>query len=153
MRTSRLVLIVTDEQEREVNQLANEFQQVFKVAVESIEALKGVEIAVVDARETTEVDRRHRRGEGGRAEKGGKSKGESFNVCQFFIDGQYEWYVRFVDAETAMKKAVHCSTSIGARIGTTVRVIVTDDGDDIAWEWKADEGVVFPPKVTDKEKK
>jgi len=69
-----------------------------------------------------------------------------FSVCQFFMDGSYEYVRRFVDAEEAVKASKHYTTSVGARIGTTVRVIITDAGDCIAFEWKRGEGVVFPPK-------
>jgi hypothetical protein len=69
-----------------------------------------------------------------------------FSVCQFFEDGSYEYVRRFVDAEEAVKAAKHYSTSVGARIGTTTRVIITDGGDCTAFEWIRGEGVVFPPK-------
>ena len=46
-----------------------------------------------------------------------------------------------------MKAAIHYSTSVGAQIGTTVRVIITDGGDCIAWEWIRGQGVVFPPEI------
>ena len=69
-----------------------------------------------------------------------------YSVCQFFEDGSYEYPIRYIDAETAVKKAQHYCTSVGARIGTTVRVIITDGGDNIAFEWKRGEGIVFPPK-------
>lgn len=68
-----------------------------------------------------------------------------FSVCQFFPDGSYEYVRRFVDAEEAVKAAIHCATSVGARLGTTQRVIITDGGDHTTWEWKRDEGVTFPP--------
>ncbi len=72
-----------------------------------------------------------------------------FSVYQFFPDGQYEEAEHFVSAATALHRAVQLATSVGGRIGTTVRVIITDGGDSIAWEWKYGEGVVFPPeKVT-----
>ena len=74
------------------------------------------------------------------------------SVCQFFEDGSYEYFVRFVDPETAVKKAIHCSTSVGAKLGTTVRVIITDGGDLTNWEWKKGEGIVFPPEVAGKPK-
>lgn len=73
------------------------------------------------------------------------SQGE-FSVCQFFDDGTYEYVRRHVDAEEAMKAAKHYMTSVGARMGFTHRVIVTDGGDCIAFEWIKGQGVVFPPK-------
>lgn len=68
---------------------------------------------------------------------------DEFSVYQFFPDGSYEQYVRRVGPAVAIDKAVHCATSVGARLGTTVRVIITDDGDNINWEWKWEEGIVF----------
>lgn len=70
---------------------------------------------------------------------------ERFSAYQFFPDGSYEQVRRGVDFEEIQRAALHYSTCVGARIGTTVRVIVTDDGDSIVWEWIFGKGVVFPP--------
>lgn len=71
--------------------------------------------------------------------------GERFSVYQFFEDDSYE-RVRFaVSIEEAKKAAKHYCTSVAARMRFTVRVIITDSGDCIVFEWKKDEGVVFPP--------
>ncbi|MFI5222634.1 MAG: hypothetical protein ACHQX3_00065 [Nitrospirales bacterium] len=67
-----------------------------------------------------------------------------FSVCQFFPDGSYEYTRRYVDAETAAKAFKHYCTSVGARIGTTVRVILTDGGDCVNWEWEFGKGITFP---------
>lgn len=67
-----------------------------------------------------------------------------FSVCQFFPDGNYEYVRRFVSAENAMQAFKHYITCVGARLGTTVRVIITDGGDCINFEWKRGEGIVFP---------
>lgn len=69
---------------------------------------------------------------------------ERFSVYQFFPDGSYEQLRHRVDAPAALKTAEWFTTNVAARIGTTVRVIITDDGDDIAWEWKFGKGIVFP---------
>lgn len=71
---------------------------------------------------------------------------EIFSVYQFFPDGSYERVREWVPVEEAMKGFQHYTTSVGARLGTTVRVIVVDVGDCIVAEWKHGEGVVFPPK-------
>lgn len=71
--------------------------------------------------------------------------GELFSVCQFFPNDSYEYVRRHVDAEEAVKAAHHYCSSVGARMGTTVRVIITDAGDCCVFEWKFGEGVVFPP--------
>lgn len=64
-----------------------------------------------------------------------------FSVCQFFVDGSCE-YVR----EEAVRAFGHYTTSVGARFGTTRRVILTDGGDCVNFEWKYGEGIVFPSK-------
>lgn len=70
---------------------------------------------------------------------------ERFNTCQFFANGDYEYVRRVVPAEDAMKAAMHYITCIGAQVGTTVRVIVTDMDDCIVFEWKREEGITHPP--------
>ena len=68
-----------------------------------------------------------------------------FSVYQFFPDDVgHEAVSRFVDAQEAMRVAEICCTSLGARMGTTKRVIITDGGDCICFEWKHGEGVTFP---------
>lgn len=69
---------------------------------------------------------------------------ERFHVYQFFEDGQYERVRHFVNVDEAAAAAEHYCTSVGARLGTTVRVIITDTGDVICFEWKYGAGVVFP---------
>ena len=67
-----------------------------------------------------------------------------FSVCQFFVDGSYEYVRRFVGAEEAVKAAHHYTTSVGARLGTTVKVIITDGGDCTNFMWEFGKGVVYP---------
>lgn len=69
---------------------------------------------------------------------------ELFSVYQFFADETYERVRRQVPAEEAVKAAQHYSASVGAQLGTTRRVIITDTGDSTVFEWKFGEGVVFP---------
>jgi hypothetical protein len=70
---------------------------------------------------------------------------DEFSVYQFFPDEQWERVKSFVDAKTAVDCAHSLSTSVGARIGTTVRVIITDGGDFTCFEWVNGKGVTFPP--------
>jgi hypothetical protein len=67
-----------------------------------------------------------------------------FSVYQFFLDDKHESVLEFVDAETAVKKARALSQSVGAKLGMTVRIIITDGGDHTVFEWKRGEGVTFP---------
>jgi hypothetical protein len=69
-----------------------------------------------------------------------------FSVCQFFEDGTHEYVRRFVAAEEAVKAFQGYTTSVGARLGTTRRVIITDGGDCINMEWQFGKGVTFPPE-------
>ena len=73
-----------------------------------------------------------------------------FSVCQFFRDDSCEYVRRFVGAEEAVEAARHYSTSVGAQIGTTVRVIITDGGDCCNFEWRFGEGVTYYPPRDDK---
>ncbi|MGH6865453.1 MAG: hypothetical protein ACREDO_04605 [Methyloceanibacter sp.] len=66
-----------------------------------------------------------------------------FSVCQFFDDGSYEYVRRSVGPEEAVKAAHHYCHSVAAQLGVTKRVIITDDGDSICFEWKHGEGVTF----------
>lgn len=70
---------------------------------------------------------------------------EHFSVCQFFHDDTYEYVRTAVTAEEAMRAVSHYINNPAAKIGITKRVIVTDPGDCICFEWKFKEGIVFPP--------
>jgi len=67
-----------------------------------------------------------------------------FSVFQFFPDGSYERAAEFIGPEAAVKVAAQLTRSVGARLGTTRRVIITDGGDFTVFEWKHGEGVTFP---------
>jgi hypothetical protein len=68
---------------------------------------------------------------------------ETFSVYQFFCDGSYEYVRRGVGPEEAVKTALALCHSVGARVGTTERVIITDSGDCCNFEWRYGEGVTF----------
>jgi hypothetical protein len=70
-----------------------------------------------------------------------------FSVYQWFVNGDREDVLRFVDDEQAVRTATNLASSVGARLGTTVRVMITDGMDYCVWEWKFDEGIVFPTEV------
>lgn len=69
---------------------------------------------------------------------------ETFNVCQFFDDGSYEYVRRRIPAEEAMNVFRTYTHNPASKLGLVKRVIITDSGDDINMEWKFGEGVVFP---------
>jgi len=68
---------------------------------------------------------------------------DEFSVCQFFDNGEYEYVRRFVGPEEAVKVAHHYCHSVGAKLGTTTRVIITDGGDCVNFEWQFGKGVTF----------
>jgi len=76
---------------------------------------------------------------------------DKFSVCQFFHDSRtYEYVRQNVSAEEAIKAFRHYISSVAARFGVVIRVIVTDSGDCIVAEWKKGEGIVFPPNGDDR---
>lgn len=58
-----------------------------------------------------------------------------FSVCQFFEDGSYEYVSRFVTAKEAFDTFLRYTNTVGSRLGTTKKVIITDGGDCINVEW------------------
>ena len=74
------------------------------------------------------------------------SEAPMFSVYQFFPDGTYEAVLRYVPLEEAAKRAIGLTTTVGARIGTTRRVIITDGGDCVCFEWEFEKGITFPSK-------
>jgi hypothetical protein len=74
-----------------------------------------------------------------------------FSVVQFFSDkagplaGTHEYVRRNVVAEEAIRAAKHYTDNVATNLGVVDRVIVTDGGDYCVFEWKAGEGVTFPP--------
>ena len=69
-----------------------------------------------------------------------------FSVIQFFEDGTYEYVRRFVSEEEAIKAVNHYCQSVAVKLGLVSRVIITDGGDCICFEWCSDKGVTFPTR-------
>jgi hypothetical protein len=69
---------------------------------------------------------------------------ETFSVCQFFEDDSYEWVRANVTAEEAIKAFRHYTNNVACKLGITKRVIITDSGDSICYEWKQGKGITFP---------
>lgn len=72
----------------------------------------------------------------------GTTSGE-FSVCQYFPDDTHEYVRRWVSDKEAVEAFFHYITSVGAKLGTTVRVMITDGDDYCNADWKWAEGVVF----------
>jgi len=62
------------------------------------------------------------------------SGGNEFSVYQFFPVGQ-ERTKEFVSPEEAVAEFIRLTRTLGAKIGTTKRVIITDGGDCLCAEW------------------
>lgn len=71
--------------------------------------------------------------------------GEQFAVLLFIDDGKRRYVGRFISAQEAIRVFEFCTHSIDARVGRTVRVVVTDRHDRVLREWKFRQGVTFPP--------
>lgn len=69
---------------------------------------------------------------------------ERFDVVQFFRDGSYEFVERDLDVKAAVERFRSLSWSLGAQVGTTVRVIITDGGDFTVAQWEFGKGVTWP---------
>jgi len=59
--------------------------------------------------------------------------------------------ISFVDAETAVYAAKAITDRLAAREGRVQRVIITDGGDIIVFEWKHGAGVTWPPRSSKEE--
>lgn len=68
-----------------------------------------------------------------------------FSLHQFFPDGSSECVLAFVDAQTAVEKAASLTLRPAAQIGIVERIIITDGGDFINFEWKFGQGITYPP--------
>jgi hypothetical protein len=69
-----------------------------------------------------------------------------YSVVQYFTDESYEYVRRWVTAEAAVDAAKHYTSSVGAKFGFVERVIITDGGDHICFEWMKGKGITFPPR-------
>ena len=70
-------------------------------------------------------------------------KGE-FCVTQFFSADNYEMVRHHVSAEEAVKAFNFYTNNVAANAGLITRVIITDGGDCINYEWEYGKGVVYP---------
>lgn len=68
---------------------------------------------------------------------------DEYSVVQFFTNGEYEYVRRWVSAEEAIKAAEHYTNNVATKMGIIERVIITDGGDCVCFEWKKGKGVTF----------
>lgn len=69
---------------------------------------------------------------------------KEFSVAQFFTDGNYEYVRRFVTIEEAITAFKHYTDSVAVKMGMVSRVIITDGGDLICYEWEYGKGLTYP---------
>ncbi len=77
------------------------------------------------------------------------SEHSEFSVYQWFhpmAGDQHECVKQYVGPEEAVQCAKSLITSVGGRLGTTCRVIITDGGDCINFEWEFGKGVTYPKR-------
>lgn len=67
-----------------------------------------------------------------------------FSVWIFFPDGSHLAEGRWLGAEESVNLARDVTRRPAAQIGIIERVIITDGGDDICFEWKFGQGVTYP---------
>lgn len=69
-----------------------------------------------------------------------------YRVYQFFVGGQCEPAGDEMEPKAAVKHAMLLTHTLGARIGSTCRIIITDRDQKTVWEWRYGEGIIFPPQ-------
>jgi hypothetical protein len=70
---------------------------------------------------------------------------EQFSVCVCYDNGERQTARRFVSAKEACRAFQYYTSSLGAQLGLTMRVIIIDSCDCMVREWKFEQGVTFPP--------
>ena len=68
---------------------------------------------------------------------------DEYSVCQFFVNGTYEYVRRFVSEEEAVKAFAHYTNNVATAAGVVERVIITDGGDFTNLEWVKGKGYSY----------
>ena len=71
---------------------------------------------------------------------------KEYSVYLWFEDGSYHRELQHVDMVTAVAKATSMCTNVGAQMGITQKVMITDGGDCSIFEWEHGKGIVHPPE-------
>jgi hypothetical protein len=72
--------------------------------------------------------------------------GAPYKVWAFFRDGTHYLIADELDAEAAVKMAKRHTETVGARLGTTRRVIIEDCGGYTSFEWLFSIGRTYPKR-------
>lgn len=76
-----------------------------------------------------------------------ETSSEKFDVWQFIRDGNRERVASFVSLENAVTVASHYAHCSAAILKVIERIIITDSGDCIVFEWVNGLGVIYPPPM------
>lgn len=71
------------------------------------------------------------------------SETEEFSLYWYDCDGNQHEELRFVDGQTAVKRAKTLADGPASMIGIVELIIITDGGDFCCFEWKKGIGVTF----------
>ena len=82
------------------------------------------------------------------AEMSEHDDGAPYKVWAFFADDTHYLIADELDAEAAVRMAKRHTETVGARLGTTKRVIIEDYDGHTSFEWRFGEGVTYPPLRT-----
>jgi hypothetical protein len=77
----------------------------------------------------------------------------TYVVYQFFLDDTYEKVGEGLDGKAAVERAKDFTQRPAATVGIIQRVIITNDGDQVVFEWQHGKGIVFPPGFAEQELK
>jgi hypothetical protein len=71
---------------------------------------------------------------------------DEFSVYWYDASGFEHRELSFVSAKLAIHRTSALVESVAGRLGFIKRIIITDGGDYMNFEWKHSDGVTFPPE-------
>lgn len=69
-----------------------------------------------------------------------------FSLFWWDPEGNQHTELQYVDAGRAVERAGTLSRGPAAQLGIVRRILITDGSDFGVFEWKADEGITYPPE-------
>lgn len=77
-----------------------------------------------------------------------QKRGGQYSVYAWTFDDVEERVAAYVDAGTALAVAHGLVANVGAKLGFTSRVMITDGSDRSVFEWEHGMGVIWPEPTT-----
>src|SRR5262245_47667692 len=77
------------------------------------------------------------------------SERAEYSVYWWYKEGDQFTESRFILLDLAMHQVKRLTQGPAARLGMVERVIITDGGDFIVFEWKRDQGITWPTKESE----